>query len=255
MRKRGLKIPALLMLAVLLLCTVSAAGENPGQALFEKHTTFSEQEKKEITWWLYTPAEIREDTTLVVFLHGSGEMGEGALTQALPAFMADGTLPEVPALVLVPQLPKGVGAWVRIDDALEKAVAETTETYGLKPENAALCGFSMGGIGAMDIANRNPGRYQRILVAAGRVNKSVKIASFTGCEVRFYVGKRDFQIRPETVYSFRRMLERAGIAVSLTELNTDHLGTMRAVFTDPEAMRWLFTGEGEKRNESGELTP
>ncbi len=104
----------------------------------------------------------------------------------------------------------------------------------------------MGGIGVMDIANRNPGRYPRILVAAGRVNKSVRAASFAGCEVRFYVGKRDYQIRSETVYSFRRALERAGAAVSLTELNTDHLGTMRAVFTDPEAMRWLFTGEWEK---------
>ena len=88
--------------------------------------------------------------------------------------------------------------------------------------------------------------YQKILVAAGRVNKSVKTASFAGCEVRFYVGKRDSQIRPETVYSFRKSLERAGIAVSLTELNTDHMGTMRAVFTDPEMMRWLFTG-GEKK--------
>ena len=247
MHKRSLNIPALLMLAALQFFRIlPAAGENPGQPLFEKHTTFSEQEKKEITWWLYTPEEIQEDTALVVFLHGSGEMGDGALTQALPAFMADGTLQDVPAVVLVPQLPKGVGAWVRIDDTLEKAVAETMETYGLKPGNAALCGFSMGGIGVMDIANRNPGRYQRILVAAGRVNKSVKTASFAGCEVRFYVGKRDSHIRPETVYSFRRALERAGAAVSLTERNTDHIGTMRAVFTDPAAMRWLFTGEWEK---------
>ncbi len=247
MHRPGLRTMALLILAALqFFCILPAAGENPEQPLFEKHTTFSEQEKKEITWWLYTPEEIREDTALVVFLHGSGEMGDGALTQALPAFMADGTLQNVPAIVLVPQLPKGVGAWVRIDDALEKAVNEVIETYGLKPENTALCGFSMGGIGAMDIANRNPGRYQRILVAAGRVNKSVKTAPFAGSEVRLYVGKRDSHIRPETVYSFRRALERAGVAVSLTELNTDHLGTMRAVFTDPEAMRWLFTGEGEK---------
>ncbi len=247
MRKTRLttSIFILVILAALLPAPVPAAGENPGQQLFEKHTTFSEQEKKEITWWLYTPEEIREDTALVVFLHGSGEMGDGALTQALPAFMADGTLQDVPAAVLVPQLPKGVGAWVRIDDALEKAVAETMETYGLKPGNAALCGFSMGGIGVMDIANRNPGRYQRILVAAGRVNKSVRAASFAGSEVRFYVGKRDSHIRSETVYSFRRALERAGAAVTLTELNTDHLGTMRAVFTDPEAMRWLFTGKDE----------
>ena len=58
-----------------------------------------------------------------------------------------------------------------------------------------------------------------------------------------HVGKRDSQIRPETVYTFRKSLERAGVTVSLTELNTDHMGTMRAIFTDPEAMRWLFTGE------------
>ena len=53
MRKRGLNIPVLLMLAALqFFCILPAAGENPGQPLFEKHTTFSEQEKKEITWWL-----------------------------------------------------------------------------------------------------------------------------------------------------------------------------------------------------------
>ena len=243
MCKTGRRTVLFLMLAALYLFQlVPAAGENPSLPLFEKHTTFSEQTGKEITWWLYTPEEIREDTSLVVFLHGSGEMGNGALTEALPAFMADGILPGVPAAVLVPQLPKGVGAWVKIDDALEKAVGEVTETYHLDPANAALCGFSMGGIGVMDIAHRNPGRYPRILVAAGRVNKQVRAASFAGAEVRFYVGKRDSQIRPDTVYSFRSALERAGVAVSLTELNTDHMGTMRAVFTDPEVMRWLFFG-------------
>ena len=64
----------LAMLLVLLLAP--AAGEEPAAALFEKHTAFSAQTGKEITWWLYTPEEIREDTSLVVFLHGSGEMGE-----------------------------------------------------------------------------------------------------------------------------------------------------------------------------------
>ena len=56
MRRTGLRITALLILAALqLFWALPAAGENPDPPLFEKHTTFSEQTGKEITWWLYIP--------------------------------------------------------------------------------------------------------------------------------------------------------------------------------------------------------
>lgn len=229
-----------LLAAALLFSPVPAPAEELAFGLFERHEAVSAQRGKAVTWWLYAPKEIREDTSMVLYLHGGGEIGDGALTVGLPALMALGTLTDVPAVVVIPQIPYNTSVWARVDDALELITGEVMERFGIRPENTALCGFSMGGIGTMDIADRHPGKYKRILVAAGRVNDGVKASSFIGSEVRFYVGRRDYDIRSDTVYSFRRFLENAGVTVSLTELETNHVGTMQAVFSDPEIMDWLF---------------
>ena len=144
---------------------------------------------------------------MVVFLHGGGEMGNGALSLGLPASMAFGTLQNVPAVVVVPQIPYNTGAWLKVDDALELITAEVMDRFGIKPENTALCGVS-----------------------------------FEGSEVWFFVGRRDYDIRSETIYSFQRLLENAGVPATVTVLETNHLGTEQAVFSDPEVMDWLFTG-------------
>ena len=244
MRKMLWKSALALLLAALLVGASASASlaEELAYNLFEKHSTPSAERRQDITWWLYAPQEIGEDTSMVVFLHGGGEMGNGALSLGLPASMAFGTLQDVPAVVVVPQIPYNTGAWLKVDDALELITAEVMERFGIKPENTALCGFSMGAIGTLDIANRHPGKYRRILVAAGRVNEQVRAASFEGSEVWFFVGRRDYDIRSETIYSFQRLLENAGVPATVTVLETNHLGTEQAVFSDPEVMDWLFTG-------------
>ena len=129
----------------------------------------------------------------------------------------------------------------RVGDAVLEMADALTEKYGLDPKNSTLCGFSMGGIGAMDIANTFPGRFTRILVAAGRVNEGVRAASFSGSRVRFYVGKRDRDIRSDTVYGFEKKLKWARVDVMICETDTDHPGTEEAVFTDPDILAWLFS--------------
>ena len=194
-----------------------------------------------MTWWLYAPPEITDTTMLVVFLHGGREMGDGALDAVLPASILNGTLTDAPAVIAVPQMPKGVGVWLKLDDAVIEMTDEIILRYGLEPVNTALCGFSMGGIGTMDIANSHPGKFSRILVAAGRVNEQVRAVNFTGSEVRFFVGRSDRDISPDTVYGFIRKLEWAKVPVSLEYSDTDHLGTEKVVFTDRNILSWLFT--------------
>ena len=225
-----------LILSFALLSMPAAASEE----LFEKNETRSARAGKEMTWWVYAPAEITENTMLVVFLHGGGEMGGGALDAVLPASILNGTLTDVPAVVAVPQMPKGVGAWLKLDDAVIGMTDEIILRFGLDPMNTALCGFSMGGIGTLDIANSHPGRFSKVLVAAGRVNEQVRAGSFAGSEIRFCIGRSDRDISPETVYSFIRKLEWAEVPVSLEYSDTDHLGTEKAVFTDREILDWLF---------------
>ena len=229
------------LLCLILSCLLLSITAAPAEELFEKNQTFSARAGKPMTWWVYAPPEITGSTMLVVFLHGGGEMGDGALDAVLPASILNGTLTDAPAVIAVPQMPKGIGVWLKLDDAVIDMTDEILQRYGLDPVNTALCGFSMGGIGTMDIANSHPGKFSRILVAAGRVNEQVRAVNFTGSEVRFFVGRSDRDISPDTVYSFIRKLEWAKVPVSLEYSDTDHLGTEKFVFTDRNILSWLFT--------------
>ena len=213
----------------------------PAEDVFETIEVFSQRTQKTMTCRVYIPPEIDADTVLTVFLHGGGQMREDPLEAALPAAMISGTVKCVPALVAVPQIPGGVGEWAKVADAVLEMADTLTERYGLDPRNSSLCGFSMGGIGAMDIANRYPGRFTKILIAAGRVNEGIRAASFTGSQVRFYVGRRDRDIRSDTVYGFEKKLKWANVDVMICETDTDHLGTEKTVFTDPDILAWLFS--------------
>ncbi len=226
------------LVLMLLLLSVS---QSPAEEVFQKHSARSDKLDREIVYWVYAPGEITDDTPLVVFLHGGGELGDGALNAAMPSSMINGTLTDVAAVLIIPQMPWHVEYWEMLDDAIERMEQSVMEQYAFTPGSMALCGFSMGGIGTMDIANRHPGKYARVLVAAGRVREQVKAGNFAGSEVQFYVGKRDHDINSATVYQYEGYLRWAGVKVKVTEVDADHLGTQAYVFTDRDILDWLFS--------------
>lgn len=95
--------------------------------------------------WEYTPEEA---WPLIVFLHGAGERGDDGLIQTEVGIgTAVRRNPErFPALILMPQCPKG-RFWDAAIPHIETAIAETQAEYRVDEDRIYLTGLSMGGYG------------------------------------------------------------------------------------------------------------
>ncbi len=106
---------------------------------------------------------------LLVFLHGSGEKGNGTtelsrvLVHGPPKLIKNGR--DLPFIVISPQLPSSQGGWPAslVDELINKAIADfhvdTTRMY--------VTGLSLGGYGTWAYAVSKPGRLAAVVPIAG----------------------------------------------------------------------------------------
>lgn len=99
---------------------------------------------------VYVPGDYTADAAwpLIVFLHGAGERGddnEAPRMQGI-AEVIEKTPERVPAIVLIPQCPKGE-VWNTRHDQLEAMLETTRKEYNIDDSRIYLTGLSMGGYG------------------------------------------------------------------------------------------------------------
>ncbi|HVR95734.1 MAG TPA: Ig-like domain-containing protein [Thermoanaerobaculia bacterium] len=99
-----------------------------------------------------------DEWPVVIFLHGSGERGNGTselskvLAQGLPQNVNSGT--QYPFLLVSPQSPSTVGSW-NVSN-LDTMVQFIKSNYHVDEDRIYLTGLSMGGIGTWNYAKTNP---------------------------------------------------------------------------------------------------
>jgi poly(3-hydroxybutyrate) depolymerase len=110
---------------------------------------------------------------VILFLHGMGERGadgEAETNIGLPAAIRNH--PERwPFLVVMPQVPYNHHYWPDPDMmamAIGALDASSKEFHG-DPDHTYLCGISLGGFGAWEIAKAYPGRWAAIVPVAGGI--------------------------------------------------------------------------------------
>ena len=82
-------LPALLSLVLACLSGAASAGE--WQSFHVEGT--NERNTPPLDYWVYVPDGDTEGLPLVLFLHGAGEKGSGALTYSLPLYIIEGSVP------------------------------------------------------------------------------------------------------------------------------------------------------------------
>jgi predicted peptidase len=121
---------------------------------------------------VYVPAKLQAQAKLpvIVFLHGIGQRGEGGFVPAQGGAnaMLRSYLEQIPAIVLLPQCPRG-RYWH--DPETERMVTEslrqTIAEFGADEARLYLTGVSMGGFGAWHIASKHPGRFAALVPICG----------------------------------------------------------------------------------------
>lgn len=107
---------------------------------------------------------------LIVFLHGSGERGDGSrrelarvLDHGPPRLLAEGA--ELPAIVISPQLPEGPLRWSAA--VTTPFIDHILSAHAVDPDRIYVTGLSLGGEGAWVYGRTHPDRVAAIVPVCG----------------------------------------------------------------------------------------
>lgn len=124
---------------------------------------------------LFTPNSVsqNEETPLLVWLHGSGEVGcseSTFLNAGLPKVLNNWNLDGFNAYIICPHLAGGYGgSWSNattlghLNNLLDHFIKENK----IDREKVMLSGHSLGGLGSMYVAYHSPNRYSALAVMSG----------------------------------------------------------------------------------------
>ena len=128
---------------------------------------------------LYTPSSANEggDIPLIVWLHGSGEVGSGKealLNSGLPAVINKWDMEGFNSYILCPHL---VGDWwanrwnkEEAKESLKKLLDWFISNYNVDTENIIIIGHSLGGQGALYMAHELQEYFSKCVVFSGYVS-------------------------------------------------------------------------------------
>lgn len=102
---------------------------------------------------------------VIVFLHGSAELGNDINTIFWTYFAWKTIDKKNPYILITPQLLPGNGEWSAAD--LDKMLDEILPKYNINPSKIVLTGYSLGAHGVWDWAEYNPARFAGIVPVAG----------------------------------------------------------------------------------------
>lgn len=174
--------------------------------------------------WLYTPKDAAAKMPLIVYLHGITGKGDDLdillTSQGFIQWLADGTLGEIPAYVLIPQLPSDQKDWLVVKEAVVSAVREVATNYQIDSGNISLTGFSMGGAGVWDIAISHPELFHCIAPCSGGVrdNKD-SLSALSNMKIWAFVGTEDTVVNPQPTIDFMEQLTQSNSQAVITKFD------------------------------------
>lgn len=197
---------------------------------------------------LYTPANARPDMPLIVYLHGGHGKGSNLSvlinTDGFPQYLADGLLGEIPAYVLIPQLPADQRGWKPAAETLIQLIEQVCEKNSIDRSRISLTGHSMGGTGTWDLALMYPDIFFRIAPMSGSVDTTPEtLAVLANTPVWAFVGEDDVVVKPESSEQFVAALERQNEDAQITIFpDTDHVGVPQKAWLEHggELLNWLL---------------
>ena len=204
---------------------------------FQEHSMETE-ELDAFGYWLYTPENPTENMPLIIYLHGASGRGEDlnlvVADEDFPKYLQSGELGNVPAYVLIPQLPADLRSWSDIGDSLYSLIQKTVSDLSIDTENISLAGFSMGGTAVWELAAEYPDLFARIAPLAGSARGVLEqVSVLQEIPVRAFVGAADTVIAPNSSEQMVAELKKAGADAQITVLDgADHVSVPSLVYHD-----------------------
>jgi predicted esterase len=238
--------------AVTLAAGDSGAAQEPARFAQFEIRTYRDGEKS-LPYRLLIPKAYKpgDAAPLIVWLHGSGEVGNNNTTQLRGienTVLSDPA--KCPAFVLAPQCPQG-SSWLAVgynkpapmpepSRLLIGAIAEVRKEFGLDDRRIYLGGFSMGSCGTWDILSRCPDLFAAAFPIAGPPGDREALApAIKNVPIWAFHGERDGTAPVAGTRSIVLQLKAAGAEVKYTEyVGVGH--ECRRMLAEPELLPWLL---------------
>lgn len=209
-------------------------------------------------YWRYTPKNPVENMPLIVYLHGSSGKGDDLNIlmeeDGFPQYLKNSQLGDVPAYILIPQLPTEKRGWASVSQSVYQLISETVSTYQIDSDNISLTGHSMGGTGTWNLAAQYPRIFARIAPLSGSVRgQAAKLEALKEIPVRAFVGSDDTVILPEYSENAVSELNALGGNAQITIFeDADHFAVPSQTYLDPSIslVNWLIGNDAEKENDN-----
>ena len=261
--KRTIRTSVCLFLAAILLAAMGVSGlaeqetvsEGTEEMLstanmpasFQAHSMATD-ELDDFRYWLYTPENPTENMPLIVYLHGASGRGEDlnlvVADADFPKYLRSGELGNVPAYVLIPQLPSEMRGWSEISDSLYSLIEKTIDEFSLDEENISLAGFSLGGTATWELAAESPDLFVRIAPLSGSARGVLEqVSVLKEIPVRTFVGSADTVIAPNSAEQMIMELKKAGADAEMVVFDgADHVSVPALVYCDESIhlVEWLI---------------
>ncbi|MCX6019662.1 MAG: dienelactone hydrolase family protein [Chloroflexi bacterium] len=200
---------------------------------------------QKLKYLLYLPESYGKDPyatfPLVVFLHGSRELGADITklhNAILPARLDHEA--DFPAVVVSPQSP--IFAWDSSVPAVSALLDDLQASLSIDPDRVYLTGLSMGAYGVWALAMKDQTRFAAIVsVVGGYYYNAKQLCVLKDIPVWVFAGKKDRNVNPKESIAIVDALRACGANPKFTLYeDADHDKGWTRAFQDPELFPWLL---------------
>ncbi|MFA6978550.1 MAG: alpha/beta hydrolase-fold protein [Ignavibacteriaceae bacterium] len=180
---------------------------------------------------------------LIISLHGIGESGSDlwkVKLEGLPKIL-DGKN-SFPFIVVSPQCPSTTEWYYdRTDLKLNKLIDSIIARYPVDTNRIYLTGYSMGGIGTLDMAIRYPNRFAALLPIAFRIESGWELYGIKDIPMWAFHGERDNIIPFSNAQSVINAIIRCGGNPLFTAYADLYHDSWTRTYNNPAIFEWLLT--------------
>jgi len=214
------------------------------EARFEAHS-FRGRNGRMMPYRLFRPTNSSGRLPLVIYLHGSGGLGDdnsrqisGGNVFGTHIWAFDENQSRFPAFVLAPQTTQGWGP-----DGLALAfelVQTLLNEHPIDPTRIYLTGQSMGGSGAWNMLAMHADFFAAAVIVCGRGDPRLARA-VRGTPTWIFHGSLDMTIPVENARVIAHALTKEGSKPKYTEYPKVGHNVWEWAYTDPELVEWVFS--------------
>lgn len=221
---------------------------NPSSTETLTEETFSTNEWLQLKYLLYTPYNATTDMPLIVYLHGgSGKGNDLSLLTAVngfPKYIKENTLKNIPAYIIMPQLPANKKGWSDIGLSIKELIEYISDTYKTDSSRISLTGHSMGGTGVWELAAQYPEIFSCIAPMSGSIStNNTTINALSNMPIWAFVGSKDTIVSSKSSIQFIQKLSMQNANATITVFDTGtHFDIPELTYLDQDIdiLTWLI---------------